>query len=364
MTARALVQPEACSVPLRLLNPREVEVTLPKGAVVAELESVAEDWLQEAIIAVVSGEKQVAEPSTEDRKRLCKLVERSEQCLIQNEQQQLFALLLEYHNILAIGPHDFGQTGRIHHKIDTGMAPPIRQHVRRIPQFRRQEAKKLLEDMLDRGVIKPSSSPWASPIVLVPKTNNSIRFCVDYKRVNAVTRKDAYPLPRVDDTLGGSKWFSTLDLLSGYWQVEVDPKDREKTAFFTPEGLFKFRVMPFGLCNAPATFQRLMDAVLAGLHWSSCLVYIDDVVIPGKTFLEHLAYLLRVFQRLREAGLKLKPPKCHLCLKEVGFLGHIVSADGVRTDPSMTDKVATWPVPTTKKEVQEVWDWQIITGSL
>lgn len=128
--------------------------------------------------------------------------------------------------------------------------------------------------------------------------------------MNAVTRKDAYPLPRVDDTLdtlAGSKWFSTLDMLSGYWQVEVDPEDRDKTAFCTPEGLFEFRVMPFGLCNAPATFQRLMDAVLAGLQWSSCLVYIDDLVIPGKTFLEHLRHLRQVFQRLREAGLKLKP---------------------------------------------------------
>ena len=174
--------------------------------------------------------------------------------------------------------------------------------------------------------------------------------------MNAVTRKDAYPLPRVDDTLdtlAGSKWFSTLDLLSGYWQVEVDPNDREKTAFCTSEGLFEFCVMPFGLCNAPATFQRLMDAILAGLQWSSCLVYIDDLIIPGKTFPEHLDHLRQVFQRLKGAGLRLKPSKCNFCLKEVEFLGHVVGTEGVRTDPAKTEKVATWPVPTSKREVQQ-----------
>ena len=220
-------------------------------------------------------EEGLSEPSTEHREELWKLVECSEQCLTQDEKQQLFTLLLEYHDIFATRPHDFGQTNRIQHKIDTGMAPPIHQQVRRIPQFWRQEAKKLLEDVLNRGVIQPSNSPWASPIVLVPKKANSFRFCVDYRRVNSVTRKDAYPLPRVDDTfdtLAGSKCFSTLDLLSGYWQVEVDPKDREKTTFCIPEGLFEFRVMPFGLCNAtpPASdgtyssIPRLLQALCTG----------------------------------------------------------------------------------------------------
>ncbi len=211
-----------------------------------------------------------------------------------------------------------------------------------MPQLRRQEAKKLLDDMLGRSVIQPSSSPWASPVVLVPKKDGSLRFCIDYQKVNSVTRKDAYPLPRVDDTLdilAGSKWFSTVDLLSGYWQVGVSPEDRDKTAFCTHEGLFEFRVMPFGLCNAPATFQRLMDAMLAGLKWSSCLVYIDDIVIPGKSFPAHLTNLCSVFDRLKEAGLKLKPRKCRLCLHKVNFLGHIVSANGIQTDTQKTESL-------------------------
>ncbi|KRY04270.1 Transposon Ty3-I Gag-Pol polyprotein, partial [Trichinella patagoniensis] len=139
---------------------------------------------------------------------------------------------------------------------------------------------------LRQDVVEPSSSPWASPIVLVRKKDGSCRFCVDYRQLNNLTRKDAHPLPRIDDTLdalAGAQWFSTLDLASGYWQVEVEPQDREKTAFTTPLGLYQFKVMPFGLCNAPATFQRLMEIALRGLVGSDCLVYLDDVIVFGKT---------------------------------------------------------------------------------
>ena len=140
-------------------------------------------------------------------------------------------------------------------------------------------------------------------MVLVKKRDGTSRFCVDYRKVNSVTRKDAYPLPRVDDlfdTLAGSQLFSTLDLISGYWQVEVHPGDKEKTAFCTSEGLYEFNVMPFGLCNRPATFQRLMNLLLAGIQWSSCLVYLDDIIVLGKTFEDHLKHLSQVFQRLHE----------------------------------------------------------------
>ena len=155
------------------------------------------------------------------------------------------------------------------------------------------------------------------------------------------------------DTLVGSKFFTTLDLASGYWQVEVAPEDQPKTAFTTPEGLYQFKVMPFGLCNAPATFQRLMDRVLSGLKWSSCLVYFDDIIVVGTTFQEHLHHLTSVFTRLRGAGLKLKPKKCTLCRQQVTFLGHIVSTDGVATDPSKTEAVSKWPIPQNRKEVQQ-----------
>ena len=210
--------------------------------------------------------------------------------------------------------------------------------------------------MMQKDVIQPSSSPWASPIVLVQKKDGSTRFCVDYRKLNAVTRKDAYPLPRIDDTLDtlhGSKWFSTLDLASGYWQVELHKDSRDRTAFCTPNGLFEFKVLPFGLCNAPSTFQRLMDLILTGLQWSSCLVYLDDVIILGKNFADHVHNIQLVLHRIKDAGLKLQPTKCHFFRKAVSYLGHIVSEQGVAVDPGKVEKIKLWPLPTSAREVQQ-----------
>ena len=352
MVARAIVKPDGDTVPVRLLNLRDETITIPKGTKIAEMEQIPDD----AITTVASTQESVSETSNDHRSTLWEMVDKVDDRLNQSEKEQLYALLLDYSDIFAQSSDDFGGTGRIQHRIDTGDSQPIRQQTLRMPTFRKDEARRLVKEMLDKDVIQPSESPWASPVVVVKKKDGSTRFCVDYRRVNAVTRKDAYPLPRVDETLetlAGSKWFSTLDLISGYWQVEVSPEDREKTAFTTPSGLFEFKVMPFGLCNAPATFQRLMDMVLTGMQWKSCLVYLDDVVIVGETFQDHLRNLREVFQRLREAGLKLKPAKCDFCALQVEFLGHIVSEEGVRTDPSKTEKVAQWPIPTSRREVQQ-----------
>ena len=352
MMARAVVKPDGVGVPLRLLNLRDEAITIPKGITIAEIERIPDD----AVATVTSPQERVSETTSDHRSTLWGMVDKVDDRLSQEEKEQLYALLLDYSDIFAQRSDDYGRTGRIQHRIDTGDSQPIRQQAWRIPSFKKDEARRLIKEMLDKDVIQPSGSPWASPVVLVKKEDGSTRFCVDYRRVNAVTRKDAYPLPRVDetlDTLAGSKWFSTLDLISGYWQVEVSPGDREKTAFTTPSGLYEFKVMPFGLCNAPATFQWPMDMVLAGMQWESCLVYLDDVIIVGKTFQDHLRNLREVFQRLREAGLKLKPTNCDFCSLQVEFLGHIVSAEGVRTDPSKTEKVAQWPVPTSRKEIQQ-----------
>ena len=215
--------------------------------------------------------------------------------------------------------------------------------------------EEMVERMQDQGVVQPSRSPWGGPIVLVAKKDGSTHFCVDYRRLNTATKMDVHPLPRIDDSLdllAGSQCFSTLDLASGYRQVKMDPESQEKMAFVTHSGLFKFRVMPFGLCNAPATFQRLMEAVLAGLARDVCVVYLDDILVMGATFSEHLVNLSRVLTCLRDAGLRLKPSKCHLVRHEVEFLGHVVSSAGVAADPRKIEAVKDYPTPVDVKSLR------------
>jgi len=217
--------------------------------------------------------------------------------------------------------------------IDTGTMEPIRQRSYRLPFAKRQKVDECVEEMLRDGVIRPSDSPWASPITLVPKKDGTTRFCVDYRKVNQATRKDSHPLPHIQDIfdqVSGATMFSTLDLRSGYWQVPMAEKSIPKTAFTCHLGLFEFVRLPFGLTNAPAIFQRAMNKVLSGLIGKICMVYIDDVVIYSKSEEEHARHLEAVLKRLRGAGLQLKPSKCHFGLAEIELLGYRVNADGIR----------------------------------
>ena len=205
-----------------------------------------------------------------------------------------------------------------------------------------------VKDMANRGVIRLSKSPWSSPVVLVGKKDGSTRFCLDFRNVNPVTRKDVYPLPRIDntlDTLGGMRYFTTLDLASGYWQVPLKEEDMQKTAFSMHTGLWDFTVIPFGLCGAPALFQRLMEIMLAGLNWESCLVYLDDIILFSRIFHEHVSRLESVLSRLRTGGLKLKVKKCTFCAPQVEYLGHIVSKHGLCPDESKVSAVQNFPLP-------------------
>ena len=213
-----------------------------------------------------------------------------------------------------------------------------------------------VKEMLLGGQFEPSDSPWGSPVVLVTKKYGFTYFCVDYHRLNSLTIKDAYPLPRIDDSLrllGNQQWFSTMDLDSGYWQVAMSPEAKRKAAFVTNEGLFQFRVMPFGLCNAPATFEFLMDQVLCGMRWSRCLVYLHDVISFGTSILEALARLEEVLSRLSDFGLQLKAKKCTFMQMEVAFLGHIVGQTGLACDPEKISAVRNWHAPEKVKAVRQ-----------
>ncbi|KAI4904285.1 hypothetical protein NFI96_007443, partial [Prochilodus magdalenae] len=249
------------------------------------------------------------------------------------------------------------EDNEVKHSIPTGDAPPVLQRHRRVPPQVFQEFKRHVQSLVDKGILKESCSPWASPAVIVIKKDGTVRFCCDYRRLNQVTCKDAYPLPRVEeslDALGNSQLFSTLDLTAGYFQVAVDDTDREKTAVTTPFGLFEWCRMPFGLCNAPATFQRLMGVVLGDLTFDILLVYLDDIIIFSRDFKSHCERLELVFNRLRHHGLKLKPSKCFLLKPEVKFLGHIISAKGIQVDAEKVKVLDTWPTPRTVKEVRQV----------
>lgn len=251
------------------------------------------------------------------------------------EQGLVKDLLSRYSDVFAKHEGDLGCTSLIEHCIPLLDDVPVRQF---------EAVKAHIKQLLDGQVIRESCSPYASPI-LVKKKDGSLRMCVDYRQVNAKTCKDAFPLPRIEesfDALSGAKWFSTLDLASGYNQVPVAEEDKYKTAFCTPFGLFEFNRMPFGLCNAPSTFQRLMERVFGDQSFQSLLLYLDDVIIFSSSIDQHLQRLEMVLNRLRQQNLKIKLSKCCFFRPEVHNLGHVVSAAGVGTDPDKVATVANW----------------------
>ena len=214
-----------------------------------------------------------------------------------------------------------------------------------------------LKEMLQIGAIHESTSPFSSNVVIVRKKDGAIRFCINYRKLNQRTTKDAYPIPHIDDTLHAlacSKFFSTLDLKSGYWQVELKESDKPKTAFQVGSlGFFECNLMPFGLCNAPATFQRLMERCMGALNLRDCLIFFDDIIIFSSTFEEHLERLNAVFKNLERHNLKLNPSKCKFFKERVLYLGHVVSADGIQTDPSKIEAVSNWSIPYSTKDVRK-----------
>ena len=270
--------------------------------------------------------------------------------------QSLHELLHRYEHVFpAPGDPVTGRTKSVQHEIITKDARPVRCGLRRLAPAGLRNEQNCVQDMLTGGQIEPSDSPCAT-VVLVTKKDGLTRFCVDYRRLNSLIVKDAYPLPRIDDSLrllGNQQWFSTMDLASGYWQVAMSPEAKRKAAFVTNKGLFQFRVMPFGLCNASAMFERLMDRVLCGMRWSRCLVYLDDVISFGKSVPEALGRLEEVLARLSDFGLQLKAKKCTFMQTEVAFLGHIVGRTGLACNPEKLSAVRNWHEPNRVKAVRQ-----------
>ena len=346
LLARCLVTPKMKTIPIRICNPSLDEVKLYSKTRIGTLEPCE-------FLGNIDASSKILKTQ---QKEIPNNINLEDSELTIDQKEKLLKLLKKYSNIFAEDPKNPGTTNQVFHHINTKKHQPINQPSYRTGPKEDETINKEVKEMLKNQVIQPSTSPWSSPIVLVKKKDGKLRFCVNYRKLNTITEKDVYPLPRIDDTidtLAGATYFSTLDLASGYWQIPVANEDRPKTAFKTKKGLFEFKVMPFGLCNAPATFQRVMDRLLIGLKWNFCLVYLDDIVIFSKTFEKHIEHLEEVFKRIQNANFHLKAEKCVFGRKEIIYLGYSISKEGIKPEPSKLTAIQSIKAPSKIKQLQQ-----------
>lgn len=269
----------------------------------------------------------------------------------EDERIQFNELLSEYKDIFQRNTHP---TPFAEHKIETGSHPPISVKPYRLSPARQQQLREKLDEMIENDIIEECDSPWSAPVILVPKGDNDVRVCVDYRRLNEITKPDRYPLPRIDDLLHQAKampYMSTIDLQSGYWQILVQLKDQDKTSFVSPFGTFRFKRMPFGLRNAPATFQRLMDKFIQGLKAKSVLSYLDDLICRSFSFCAHIEDIREVFEKLRKFNLRANRQKCNFGCPEVKYLGHLIVPEGIKTNQEKISAIANLPEPKNLKQL-------------
>ena len=268
-------------------------------------------------------------------------------------------LLMEFHHIFSLERNEIGCTDTTKHIIELlpKQDEPFKERFRRIAPHEVEEVWQHIQEMLDGGAIWPSQSPWCNAIVLVPKKDGTLRFCIDFRRLNARTKKDSYPLPKCPDTvesLVGAHYFSTMDLKSGFWQVKVSEESHQYTAFTVGSmGVYKFLCMPYGLCNALATFQCLMQNCLGELNLSFTMVYLDDVIVYSKMLEDHLTQLQAIFDHFVHHGLKLKPSECHFFKEEISYLGHEISAKGMLPGQKGIEEIARMGPPTTYTRIRK-----------
>lgn len=266
------------------------------------------------------------------------------------------ALLWKWRDAFSKNDIDLGHTSVVKHRIELTDSTPFKQRYRRIPPAMVEEVRLHIKQLLDSGVIRPSHSPFSSNVVLVRKKDKSLRMCVDFRELNRRTIRDAYDIPRIDeslDSVAGANWFTVLDLKSGYFQLEIDESHKPRTAFSVgPLGFYEWNRMPMGLAGAPASFQRAMEICTGELNLRELLIYLDDIISHARTFEEHIERLERLLERLVSFGLKVSPKKCQIAREEVVYLGHVVSREGIRADPDKIRVIEEWPQPKTLQEVQ------------
>ena len=302
----------------------------------------------------------VAETSftnTEETNDLLQEVDIEKDNLTSSEYQVVQQELQQHTDIFSSSDIDVGLTTSVFHRIELEIEFPFKQKTRRIPPGMYDEVRNHLQQLLSSGIIRKSKSPWSSNVVLCRKKDGKLRMCVDYRQLNLRTIRDSYALPKIDEileALQGNRFFTALDMKSGYHQISVQEEHKQRTAFTVgPLGFYEYNRMPFGLVNAPATYQRLMEDCFDGLNLQICYIYLDDLIIFSKTFEEHIDRLRQVFDRIRQEGLKLSPQKCHFFKTKVKYVGHIVSQDGTQPDPAKIEKVMEWPRPKTPEDVRQ-----------
>lgn len=351
-------------IPVRIINIGHEDVWIqPKSRIgTLHLVDILKSTEDEYVVDIEKSEINIRRVSTSpytdsfDVENILSDLDVGHETFTTEQKDKLRELFVKHHDVFAKTDEDLGYTQTVTHPITLTDDQPVKIPHRRIPPNQIVEVKQHIENLLNQGIIRKSISPYASPVVIVRKKDNSIRLCVDYRALNTKTIKDAYPLPRIEealDVLNGAKYFSSIDLIQGYHQVAVKTEDIPKTAFRVGTGgLFEYVRMPFGLCNSPATFQRLMEACLGDENFDILVLYLDDILVFSRTIEEHILRLDKVFTKLKLHGLKVKMSKCHFFQKEVRFLGHIVSENGVATDPDKTAVIRSWPIPVTEKQLR------------
>lgn len=343
-------------VPVVLRNETNHDITLPTNCVIAEL--VAPDCViscpePEKGDPKVSATCNSLQQASNSRPPLS--FDFGESPLSEEWKERITKKLNTFSDVFSQNDLDFGHATHIRHHINLKDETPFKQRSRPIHPNDYEAVKKHLQALLDAGIIRESESPFSSPIVVVRKKNGDVRLCIDFRKLNLQTIRDAYALPNLEESfsaLAGSQWFSVMDLKSGYYQIEMCEKDKSKTAFVCPFGFYEFNRMPQGITNAPSTFQRLMEKCMKDINLKEVLVFLDDLIVFSSSLEDHETRLIHVLERLREYGLKLSPDKCRFFQTAVRYLGHIVSRDGVKTDPEKVEALKTWPRPQTLKELQ------------
>ncbi|CAC5424730.1 Retrovirus-related Pol polyprotein from transposon 297 [Mytilus coruscus] len=363
MGARCLIQTHNNNSVFEILNPTNAVITLKQNTIVGNFVKIQDDKVFgelkqnfEFINSIRTGEalnlnNNYIKIATEMG------IDLTKSDLSETQKYQLLTLLGQYRQAFAKDITELGCTKIGKHIIDTGDANPVRQFPYRTTPKTKEEINTHLDEMEEQGIIRKRMSPWSSPILLVAEPNGEKRVCVDYRKLNRLTKIYTQSLPNLSDvldTLGEkqAQTYSVCDMRQGFWQLELDEQSKEKTAFMTHRGQYEFNRLPYGLANSPATFNMIMNEVIRDLNWKSALVYVDDILIYSKNFEEHLCHLAALFDKLIEANLKLKPSKCQFACKEVQYLGHIITKEGIAVDPEKTTSVHSFAAPKNVKEVR------------